>query len=89
MEVLLTGTLYFDGSDCVMLEEPGTPVPIWPRGFVARDRDGIELLDADGKVVARQGDGLDLTGGEIPMPVGGRACGKDRAFAVDKVAISD
>ena len=42
---------------------PPTPV-MWPHGWVARDMDDVrELLDADGRVVGREGDFVSAGGG--------------------------
>ena len=38
---------------------------VWPYGFSSRFSPGLELLDSDGEVVAREGDLLDLTGGAV------------------------
>ena len=42
---------------------PATPV-VWPHGWAARDVDGVrKLLDADGRVVGREGDFVSAGGG--------------------------
>jgi hypothetical protein len=38
---------------------------VWPYGFSARFSPGLELLDSEGEVVAREGDLLDLGGGVV------------------------
>jgi hypothetical protein len=49
--------------------DPNFPPSIvaWPHGWAARDVDGTrELLDADGRVVAREGDLVSAGGGSYP-----------------------
>jgi hypothetical protein len=42
-------------------------VVVWPHGWAARDVVGVrELLDADGRVVAREGDFVSAGGGSSP-----------------------
>jgi hypothetical protein len=49
--------------------DPNFPptIVVWPHGWAARDVDGTrELLDADGRVVAREGDLVSAGGGSYP-----------------------
>lgn len=57
-----------DASVKVWLEPISSTAPsridaIWPAGFVARFTPRLELLDASGKVVVREGDVLKTVGG--------------------------
>ncbi len=78
-EALATGVLRGDGAlgaqGCVWVEMPGSEERIsvlWPKGYRARF-DPLELLDGDGRVIARDGDLLELTGGAATQ-VGTGAC---------------
>ena len=64
---LLEGTLVRHDEAGVAVQGdpnvPATPV-VWPHGWAARDVEGVrELLDADGSVVAREGDFVSAGGG--------------------------
>ena len=51
-------------------------IAVWPHGWTARDVDGIrELLDADGNIVAREGDFVSAGGGSYPPRDWFRTCG--------------
>ena len=51
-------------------------VVVWPHGWTARDADGVrELLDADGNLVAREGDFVSAGGGAYPPRDWFHTCG--------------
>jgi uncharacterized Zn-binding protein involved in type VI secretion len=67
---LLEGMLVrHDEAGVAVHGDPNFPpsVVAWPHGWAARDVDGVrELLDADGRVVAREGDFVSAGGGAFP-----------------------
>ena len=71
------------GEYCVWLRTRQRAVPVvWPAGFRAR-LDPLELLNAEGKVVARGGDWISVAGAELPADPESRCMlGQDRAFHV-------
>ncbi|HYN64214.1 MAG TPA: hypothetical protein VES36_06375 [Candidatus Limnocylindrales bacterium] len=74
---LITGTLVRDAETglALHLDEGLRMAVTWPFGYVARDgTSGLELLDADGEVVAHEGDRVALGGGELRGGQAWRAC---------------
>jgi uncharacterized Zn-binding protein involved in type VI secretion len=67
---LLEGRLVrHDEAGVAVQGDPNFPpsVVAWPHGWAARDVDGVsDLLDADGRVVAREGDFVSAGGGAFP-----------------------
>ncbi len=65
-----SGTLTIRAGCVAMRREVGLPVFIlWPPGYDLRTRgDGTEVLDADGNLVAAQGDPITLGGGFGDLP---------------------
>jgi hypothetical protein len=66
----IQGVLRLDTDHCVYLEsgqdgaDPGRVVPVWPAGFKAsREGSRLTIYDAQGKVVAHDGDELRTSGG--------------------------
>ena len=54
------------GEYCVWVRTRQRAVPVaWPAGFRAR-LDPLELLNAEGQVVARVGDWISVAGAELP-----------------------
>jgi hypothetical protein len=52
-------------------------IVVWPHGWAARDVDGVrELLDAEGRVVAREGDFVSAGGGSFPPNDWFHPCGE-------------
>jgi hypothetical protein len=94
-EALMTGTLaggrVGSGEYCVWVtRESGEAIPVvWPAGFRAR-LDPLELLNAEGAVVARAGDKLSVGGGAGPVEPGDPcSLGEDGAFYVmDEIPVS-
>lgn len=68
MQALMRGTLTLrDGCLRVVGEEPGHLI-IWQTDyFVSRNGEELEVLDREGKVVARVGDVVNLGGGNVPL----------------------
>lgn len=64
-QALLGGVLVRDPETGFAVQQDESRTAIrWPNGYVAREGpDGLELLDADGRVVAREGDAVRLGGG--------------------------
>ena len=67
---LIQGVLRLDADHCVYLEsgqagaDPGRLVPVWPAGYKAsREGERLTVYDAQGKVVAHDGDELRTSGG--------------------------
>lgn len=88
--VVLRGDAEVDGG-CVWVEGPdGERIPVvWPPGFGARFTEaGVELVDEDGAVVAREGDVLEMGGGN--NPVSGERCmfGEDSAWVAGSVSVA-
>lgn len=85
--VPLDGTLEGGRTDrgeyCVWVRTRQRAVPVvWPAGFHAR-LDPLELLNAEGKVVAREGDWISVAGAEMPAdPESPCMLGQDRAFHI-------
>lgn len=73
----LDGTLVADaGSGTAVLVGDELKPVIWPFGFTARDDAGvIEVVDASGNVVARTGEVVALSGGEITSDGRWSTCG--------------
>jgi hypothetical protein len=70
---LMDGVLHVR-SGCVFAEAPNDSwLLLWPEGYTARYGDGrLEVLDAAGNVVARDGERIRIGGGETrPTEVGG------------------
>jgi hypothetical protein len=69
-QALLEGRLVrHDDLGVAVQGDPNFPPTIvaWPHGWAARDVDGTrELLDDDGRVVAREGDHVSAGGGSYP-----------------------
>ncbi len=68
MAALLAGTLVRDETDGVAVETADRQRErvVWPYGYAARESaGGLQLLDANGQVVATEGDRLHVGGGEI------------------------
>lgn len=69
---LIRGQLKADATEgLILIEEPDGKDRsiIWPYGYVGRLNDGrLELLDGNGAVVAREGDRVELDGGESGPP---------------------
>lgn len=65
MTALLHGRLVSDAVGGLAVDRNGDRVRVvWPHGFSARSRAGVaELVDADGTVVAREGDWIAIGGG--------------------------
>lgn len=94
--VVRTGTLdaepELDGG-CAWIEVEGEPQAVrWPEGFAAGfvgadGRENLELLDADGRVVARGGDTIWFTGALSGAPEQLERChvGGDRVWYVGSV----
>lgn len=90
LEGFLTGGMGPCGNYCVWVEYRGHVTPIvWPAGFRAR-LDPLELLDGQGRVVARGGDYLRLGGAGRPAnPREPFMLDQDHVFFVEsKVAVS-
>jgi hypothetical protein len=65
-----SGTLARHPQAGLVLAEPGQPplFTFWPHGYFGRlTEDGADLLDGDGRVVARTGDRVNVGGGMIRM----------------------
>jgi hypothetical protein len=67
---LIQGVLRLDADHCVYLQSgqdgaaPGRVVPVWPAGYKAsREGERLTVYDAQGKVVAHDGDELRTSGG--------------------------
>src|SRR6266536_30330 len=71
------------GEYCVWVRAGQRAVPVvWPAGFRAR-LDPLELLNAEGEVVARAGDCISVAGPEMPAdPESPCMLGQDCAFHV-------
>ncbi len=68
-DALLTGKLVLDPQNCVRIQPSGATVSqsffvLWPGGYTI-EKEGaiIDILDTDGRVVARLGDTIETTGG--------------------------
>ena len=71
--------IYFDGSES---GPEGRTVPVWPFGYSAIN-DPVEIYDADGQLVATQGQMLELGGGFVDAGlVDGNTCGAASAWIV-------
>jgi hypothetical protein len=82
---LLEGDLLADDGDGFLVRhEEGfiTPV-VWPEGYTVRDGDVRELLDAGGRVVAREGDFVSAGGGMTGNNEAFRVCGEFRITPAD------
>lgn len=76
----LRGSPELHGGSVWLERQDGTTLPvIWPNGFRARFNP-LELLDADGRVIARDGDKIILTG-----TYQNRTPGSEQAFAAHTV----
>jgi hypothetical protein len=76
---LLAGTLVAHDEVGIAVEGGvgGPQAVVWPHGWVARDVDGVrELLDAEGRVVAREGDFVSAAGGLSPPRDWFAVCGE-------------
>lgn len=77
----LAGSSEVDGG-CVWLQVEDVEFPIlWPPGYVARF-DPVELIDAHGVVVAREGDVLEMEGGTVESDVPRCRLGQDQITVV-------
>lgn len=66
MEALFEGAVVGDAAGCLRLDSPDDATVVWPRGWGFEQRDGtIVILNANGELVARIGEGLRLGGGEV------------------------
>ncbi|MDP8970697.1 MAG: hypothetical protein M3N52_09450, partial [Actinomycetota bacterium] len=85
-DVTLAGDPQLDGG-CVWVEHAGRRTAVvWPPGFGARfTPDGVELVDAQGRVVAREGDPISLGGGNHPEPLARCQVGGPGAFVAGSV----
>lgn len=83
IEGVLSGGMASCGNYCVWIDDEGLVTPvIWPAGFRAR-LDPLELLDAGGQVVAREGDHLRVGGSYQPVqPDESCMFERDLAFSV-------
>jgi hypothetical protein len=81
----LVGTIV-DGAVCSWLEQVGGQLVLimWPREFRARF-DPLELLDAEGRVLARGGDEVTVAGGYL-KPGDPRSLGHALAFSAWEVS---
>jgi hypothetical protein len=70
MTALLEGTLVKDGSGCLVVDDL---VIVWPAGYTAQQTPAgsVEVIDPDGRVVARTGAPLRAGGGSSPVGVSG------------------
>jgi hypothetical protein len=75
-----------DGAICTWLTQVDGQLVLmmWPRAFRARF-DPLELLDGDGRVVARGGDLVAVVGGYLPEG-DPRTAGYERVFAASTVS---
>lgn len=66
MTARLEGVLGQDETGCAVVQSGDGPVyPVWPAGWSGWDTpDGVVLLDAEGRLVAREGDRIVAGGGE-------------------------
>jgi hypothetical protein len=82
------GTLLADAHGCLVVVDSGFPLKLlWPLGFVARSTPTtVEVLDGGGRVVARTGQPVSVTGGGAP-PTDEGPCAASRGdyFEVDAV----
>lgn len=67
MESVLSGELLLD-NDCLRINDGySNYLIIWPPGFSMRtEGEEIQVIDSNGKVVARVGDNIYVSGGEFP-----------------------
>jgi hypothetical protein len=82
---LLEGELLADDGDGFLVRhEEGfiTPV-VWPEGYTVRDGDVRELVDAGGRVAAREGDFVSAGGGMIGNDEAFQVCGAFRVTPAD------
>jgi hypothetical protein len=82
---LLEGVLLADDADGFLVRhEEGFITPVlWPDGYTVRDGDVRELLDADGRVVAREGDFVSAGGGMTGNNEAFQVCGEFRITPAD------
>ncbi len=77
---LLEGMLVrHDEAGLAVHGDPNFPatVVVWPHGWAAREVDGVrELLDANGRVVAREGDFVSAGGGSDSVRDWFHPCGE-------------
>jgi hypothetical protein len=68
MDALLTGKLLRQ-ADCLVVVGKGGrgyALPIWPQGFSHRNEEtGVTVLNETGKVVARSGERISMSGGLV------------------------
>lgn len=90
-DALIQGVLRLDDQYCVYLEagqdgaDPGKVWPVWPAGYQAtREGERLTLLDADGNVIAHDGDQVSMGGGFGPA---GSFAGEPCVPASGEVAI--
>lgn len=66
MEALYRGPVTLDGAGCLRSRLTEGPTVIWPEGFrLAREHDGLRVLDRDGRTVGRIGREFRLSGGVV------------------------
>lgn len=61
----LHGAVSQPGAACFWLGDDPSRVIVWPHGFSAKSNP-LRLLDAKGRLVARVGDQVKLSGGQVP-----------------------
>jgi hypothetical protein len=77
MTALAEGVLVLRADQCLVLAGEGAEtVVVWPAGFTAVERSGaVDVLGADGSVVARTGEQISVGGGFSPVGVSGPCLG--------------
>jgi hypothetical protein len=82
----VNGTVVVDAeSNCVYLEDDGRLLSaIWPAGFRLQ---GKSILDAEGQVVARDGEAIEGGGGYIPATARAAAGLPERCKTTGEVAL--
>jgi hypothetical protein len=65
----IRGELVLDERGCLRVRHQGySPVIVWPSGFEAERSDGgVQILDREGKVVAKVGEVVYMGGGGTPI----------------------
>lgn len=81
-EVSLEAELVADAAGCVRVKSNRETVLIWPQGYTARSNRGVEVLDASGRVVARSGATVQLSGAPAQAPANVGRCGGTYFFAI-------
>ena len=90
MGATISGLLVRDG-DCIRISEASLPTPatpVWPSGYSARSAaSAIEVLDPQGRVVARTGQSITLAGGYVTAAPHPNACtsgAEDSLFEINQ-----